>query len=77
MSVNVIPFWLCTFPVSIHAIALYWCIRLESECNVAFGVIPYLRDFFMLHSIYNPLMFILASSEFRRGVCHLMTKLKR
>jgi hypothetical protein len=29
LSVNILPFWLCTLPVSCNTIALYWCIRLD------------------------------------------------
>ena len=41
MSVNVLPFWLCTFPISCYAMRLYWCIRLESDCTFILITWPY------------------------------------
>lgn len=76
MSVNVLPFWLCTFPVSVHAIAMYWCIRLEGDCAVVLSVGSFVRDFFLFHSIYNPIMYMSTSSEFRRSLLHIAWKLK-
>ena len=75
MSVNVLPFWLCTFPVSCYAIGLYWCIRLEADCTVILLTWPYMWDFFLLHSIYNPVMYMLSSSEFRRALTHFTKRL--
>ncbi len=76
MSVNVLPFWLCTFPVSFHAISLYWCIRLEGDCAAVLSVGSIVRDFFLFHSIYNPIMYMSTSSEFRRSLLHIAWKLK-
>lgn len=77
MSANIVPFWLCTFPVSIHALALYWCILLQADCYAVFHMTSYLRDFFMFHSIYNPVMFMVTNSEFQRALLHVAWKLKR
>ena len=71
MSVNVLPFWLCTFPVSCYAMGLYWCIRLEGDCTFILITWPYMWDFFLLHSIYNPMMYMLSSSEFQRALTHI------
>lgn len=76
MSVNVFPFWLCTFPVSCQAIALYWCMRLEADCyTTIYQNSSYLRELFMLHSIYNPLMYMITSCEFRKAFFHISWKL--
>ncbi|KAI9558837.1 hypothetical protein GHT06_015626 [Daphnia sinensis] len=75
MSVNVLPFWLCTFPVSCYAIGLYWCIRLEGDCSIILRSWPYMWEFFLLHSIYNPVMYMLSSSEFQRAILHIIRKL--
>jgi hypothetical protein len=76
MSVNIIPFWLCTFPVSCNAIALYWCIRLEGNCDTIHVLIwTYAWDVFMLHGVYNPILYMSTSPEFRRAVNHLTRKL--
>ncbi|KZS17527.1 Uncharacterized protein APZ42_016400 [Daphnia magna] len=75
MSVNVLPFWLCTFPVSSYAIGLYWCIRLEGDCSPILLTWPYMWNFFLLHSIYNPVMYMLSSSEFQRAILHILRKL--
>jgi 5-hydroxytryptamine receptor 1 len=70
MSVNVLPFWLCTFPVSCYAIGLYWCIRLEGDCSAILLTWLCMWDFSLLHSIYNPVMYMMSSSEFRRALFH-------
>ncbi|XP_057369339.1 uncharacterized protein LOC130690340 [Daphnia carinata] len=75
MSVNVLPFCLCTFPVSSYAIGLYWCIRLEGDCSAILRTWPYMWNFFLLHSIYNPVMYMLSSSEFQRAILHTIRKL--
>lgn len=75
MSVNVLPFWLCTFPVSCYAIGLYWCIRLEGDCSAILLTWPYMWDFFLLHSIYNPVMYMMSSSEFQRALFHFARRL--
>ena len=75
MSINVLPFWLCTFPVSCQSIALYWCILLESDCYSIYHMSFYLRDLFMVHSIYNPVMYTFIA-EFRRAIRHIAWKLK-
>ena len=77
LSVNILPFWICTFPLTCCSIALYWCIRLELNCSTIFIVIPYLRDLFLVHVIYNPICYMSTSPEFRRAVVHLFRKLKR
>ena len=74
LSINVLPFWVCTFPVTCNAIALYWCIRLESDCSIIFKINPYLRNMFLFHAIYNPFMYMLTSHEFRRALSHFIRK---
>ncbi len=54
LSVNILPFWLCTFPVSCYAIVVYWCIRLDANCDNIVAIWNYFWDTFMLHSVYNP-----------------------
>ena len=67
LSINVLPFWVCTFPVTIHAISLYWCIRFGSDCTTMVEIGSYLRDLFLFHSVYNPVMYMTTSAEFRRA----------
>ena len=74
MSVNILPFWVCTFPVTCNGIALYWCIRLESECSIIFTVNPYFRNIFLFHGIYIPLMYMLTSREFRQALSRFLKK---
>ena len=76
LSINILPFWICTFPLSCCSMALYWCIRLELNCSLVFDVIPYLRDLFLVHVVYNPVMYMSTSAEFQRAVVHLFRKLK-
>ena len=76
MSVNMLPFCFCTFPVTLNAIAIYWCIRLQTNCPTVFLINPYLTDLFLIHTIYNPLMYIFTSREFKRALIHLKDKLK-
>lgn len=74
LSVNILPFWLCTFPVSCFAMATYWCTRFEGDCDTFLLLWTYLWDFFMLHSIYNPLMYMISCREFRRALFHTTAK---
>ena len=75
MSFNILPFSLCTFPVSCYAIALYWCIRLEGDCDNILLTWTYIWDLFMLHSIYNPVMFMSTSPEFWKALLHISKKI--
>ena len=74
MSINTIPFWICTFPITCNGIALYWCIRFETNCSVIVGTNPYFRAMFLLHVIYNPVMHMFTSLEFRRALKRLIQK---
>ena len=76
MSVNMIPFLLCTFPVTLNSIMIYWCFRLQSKCSFNKLINPYLVDWFIVHTIYNPLMYMFTSMEFKRAVIHLKGKMK-
>ncbi|KAI9552853.1 hypothetical protein GHT06_020736 [Daphnia sinensis] len=76
MSINVLPVWLCTFPVTLNAIIIFWCIRLEKSCSINFRINPYLTDFFLCHTIYNPLMYMLTSTEFKRALARIKQKVK-
>ncbi len=75
MSINILPFWLCTFPVSCSVIALYWCLRFKGNCDYILLPWPYLWNLFLLHSIYNPIMYMCTSSEFCRALLHTFNKL--
>lgn len=74
MSINIIPFWICTFPVTCNAIALYWCIQLEADCSFIIAVNPYLRNMFLFHAIYNPITYMLSSTEFRRALVRFLRR---
>lgn len=75
MSINVLPVWLCTFPVTLNAISLYWCVHLELNCSTIVLINPYIKDLFLLQIIYNPVMYISSSTEFWRALFHLVRKL--
>jgi hypothetical protein len=77
LSVNILPFWICTFPVTCNAISLYWCVRLGTDCSTTFELYPYIGHLFMFHSIYNPLMYMLSSGEFRRALAHWIWRIKQ
>ena len=74
MSINILPFWVCTFPVTCNAIALYWCVRLEYDCSIIFTINPYFRNIFIFHGIYNPLMYMLTNREFRQALSRFFKK---
>jgi 5-hydroxytryptamine receptor 1 len=76
MSINMLPFWLCTFPVTVNGIAIYWCYCLQINCSVARRINPYLIDWFTIHTLYNPLMYMFTSKEFKRALFHLKDKIK-
>ena len=72
LSVNILPFWLCTFPVACYVIIDYWCIRLETSCDTVLSTYGnYFWNVFMFHSIYNPIMYMATCSEFRRALRHI------
>jgi 5-hydroxytryptamine receptor 1 len=75
LSVNILPFWLCTFPVACNSIVLYCCIWLNANCDNIVVTWNYFWDTFMLHSIYNPIMYMATCSEFRRALHHMAKKL--
>jgi 5-hydroxytryptamine receptor 1 len=75
LSVNILPFWLCTFPVSCYAIVTYWCIQLDVNLETIVVTWNYFWDTFMLHSIYNPIMYMATCLEFRRALRHTVKKL--
>ena len=75
MSINMIPFCFCTLPVTLNAIAIYWCICLQMNCPTVFRINPYLTDLFLIHTVYNPLMYMLTSKEFKRALIHLKDKM--
>lgn len=74
MSINTILFSIFTFPVVCNAMSLYWCKRFEWECSLNVSLLPYLRYVFIFHVIYNPLMYMLGSHEFRRAFKRLIGK---
>jgi 5-hydroxytryptamine receptor 1 len=51
MSINMIPFCFCTFPVTLNAITIYWCIRLQTNCPTVSRINPYLTDLFLIHIV--------------------------
>ena len=77
LSVNILPFWICTFPVTCNAISLYWCVRLGTDCSTTFAIYPYIGNLFLFHSIYNPLMYMFFSGEFRRALAHWVWKIRQ
>ncbi|XP_046638189.1 uncharacterized protein LOC124316340 isoform X2 [Daphnia pulicaria] len=75
LSVNILPFWLCTLPVACYAIVSYLCIQLDVNLDTIVVTWNYFWDTFMLHSIYNPIMYMATCSEFRRALRHTAKKL--
>jgi hypothetical protein len=75
LSVNILPFWLCAFPVACYSITFFWCIRLETTCETIVLTFIYFWDVFLFHSIYNPIMYMTTCSEFRRALKHIAKKL--
>ncbi|XP_046458958.1 uncharacterized protein LOC124205550 isoform X3 [Daphnia pulex] len=75
LSVSILPFWMCTFPVSCYAIVIYWCIQLDVNLETIVVTWNYFWDTFMLHSVYNPVMYMATCSEFRRALRHTVKKL--
>jgi hypothetical protein len=75
LSVNILPFWLCTFPVSCNIIAFYWCTRLDANCENLMVTLNYFWETFMLHSVYNPIIYMATCSEFQRALLRIANKL--
>ena len=77
MLINVLPVLLCTFPLTLNSIVIYWCIRLQkTNCSILFKMNPYLRDLVRLHTFYTPIMYMTTSREFHRALIHLIQKWK-
>ena len=78
MLINVLPFLLCTIPLTLNSIVFYWCNnRLQNtNCSILFKMNPYLRDLVRLHTFYTPIMYMTTSREFHRALIHLIQKWK-
>lgn len=76
ISFNILPVCLCTFPISLNGIALYWCFRYEYDCSFVRQFNRYLSDVFIVQTVYNPLMYMFCSTEFQRAFLHTLLKLK-
>lgn len=76
LSISVLPVCVFTLPVTLNGIAIYWCIRLEKDCSVIFQIDPYFHNLFLIHSVYNPIMYMCSSNEFRRALSRFLRKLK-
>jgi len=76
LFINILPFWICTFPLSCCSMAMYWCIELRLNTSILYVAISYTRDLFLVHVIYNPVMYMCNSIEFQSAVVHLFQKLK-
>jgi hypothetical protein len=63
--------WLCTFPVTLNAIAIYWGFRLGRSCPTLFRINPFICDLFLIQIVYNLLMCMYTSKEFKRALAHL------
>jgi hypothetical protein len=57
LSINFLPVWLCTFPVTLNGIAIYWGFRLGTSCPTLFRINPFICDLFLIRIVYNPLMY--------------------
>jgi hypothetical protein len=75
LSVNILPFWFCTFPLTCVTMALYWCVKFQVEIYIVLRMNFYLRDLFLIHVIYNPIMYSLTNGEFQRAVIHFIRKM--
>ena len=76
ISFNILPVCLCTFPVSLNGIALYWCFQYKKQCSIFRLVNPYLSDMFIIQTVYSPLMYMFRSNEFQRAFLHILLKCK-
>ena len=77
LSINILPFWICTFPLTGSAMSLYWCIFFGIRDSPIFTIHPSIRDLFLVHFIYNPLMYSSTNVEFQRAFVHCIRKMKR
>ena len=74
-SVNVLPFWLCTFPLTMAGISICWCIYFQSNCYALFPVNRLFKRLFFMHHIYNPLAYVFTSKEFKRALRRFLSRL--
>lgn len=74
MSINTMSFWIFTFPTIFNGIALYWCLQLQANCSTIVKINPYLHNLSQLHVIYNPVIYMASSVEFRRALRRLVQK---
>ena len=77
LSVNILPFWICTIPLTCNSLALYYCMKFQVKSSLVFTTNFYMRDLFLIHVIYNPIMYSLTNAEFQRAFVHFIRKLFR
>lgn len=75
-SVNVLPFWLFTFPITLGGISLYWCVYLQVTCPFIIPLNRLLKNLFIIHLIYNPVAYVLTTREFQRAFARFMSRFK-
>lgn len=77
LSVNVLPFWLFTFPLAFYIMAIYWCSKLQLECSyeLMMEADGYVKFLFYTPCIYMPVMYAMNSSELQRALKHLFKKI--
>lgn len=67
LSVNTIPFWICTFPITGFGISIYWALVYRLDCSMLLTINFYMDFMFLFHLVYNPVMYMCRSLEFRRA----------
>lgn len=76
-SINTLPFWLCTFPITLAGISLYWCVYLQLSCPVVVPTNRHLKHLFFIHHIYNPTTYVLTTKEFQRALVRFVSRFKK
>jgi hypothetical protein len=55
-------------PVLIVLLGASFCSQIYDDCTAVTWMIPYFRELVLVHTIYNPIMYICRSQEFRSAI---------
>lgn len=60
--------WICR-----RYIGQFASIQQQQWCSTAQFTLPYLRELFLIHSVYNPIMYMIRSREFTNALRSIIT----
>ena len=74
LSIYVLPMWLFHFSHAFYAFSMFWCLKFGFDCRPLMGINVFFRNAYILYSLYNPIMYLSTSKEFRRAFGRLCAR---